>query len=416
MQKNNANSNNKKNVNSSDLTAKYKEEMMQQYRKSKLPQNVTIPLPVIPPVPAQNNRSIPPYQNVPKPPQNMPKPPKVNITPPPPPPSNNIPTPSQSVPNSPQNNIPTPSQAIESPQQTPVQTLGAEEIKTPEVQPNVKPEVIVVPELILPNSKCEDRPARTLEELNNPPMPKIAVSVREEVEKTNVEHFHVHQQRPSTTPLIPESRPIEIDVNVVNIAPVAVESVNKNDGLKFQTAEEILIAEAKGELKPIEMPKVDIDCKKSGTKIMAESEHLQGNYETTTQIVTPTQTITQQEVKCGFTSDKSLLPKDRKCNVGYLTVEVMTAADNVPVENATVVVMKTLVDNYKNDVIAMLFTDAYGETAALELPANDPTKSIYSISVFADGYVPVRRIDVPIYADVKSIQPISLVAIDDSKG
>ncbi len=371
MQKNNSNSNNKKNGNNSDIAAKYKEEMMRQYKQSKQPNNNAM----------QPNAVVPPPQNsMPKPPMNMP----------------------------PQNNKPTQPQPRPMPQPMPIPEPVPSFTKEIVVEtPTPKPEVIVVPELIIPKTPVGDI-TLTEEQLMSPPMPKIPVSVREEVQITNG-NSNGNQKPPIKMPA-PERRAVEIDVEVI---PVIPEGRTEKPVCKFPTADEIIKAEMQG------TPSVakDIECKKSGTKIMVESadtvqsEHQQGNYET---VKTPATVVgaTREGMPNKYIGPEySPTAEERQTVCGYLAVEVLSAKGGTPIDDVTIIVTENQCS--KKRLIAMLFTDVYGETASLELPSSSSDKMVYCISVFADGYAPVRGIEVPIYPDIKSIQPISLTSIDE---
>ena len=98
---------------------------------------------------------------------------------------------------------------------------------------------------------------------------------------------------------------------------------------------------------------------------------------------------------------------------GYLIVRVTTALGAIPLENASVTVRGS--DEENAQIVYSLTTDSDGKTERIPLPApprknsetpyDDKPFSLYSIDVFADGYIPLYLNEVPVFSSVTSIQP-----------
>ena len=108
-------------------------------------------------------------------------------------------------------------------------------------------------------------------------------------------------------------------------------------------------------------------------------------------------------------------------NIGYLVVRVSTARGAIPLENATVSVRGTSVQN--SDIIYSLETDESGLTPRLPLPAPPKSNSLspdqstpyslWSIDVFKKGYVTARYESVPVYPEITSVQNAELIPLSE---
>ncbi len=111
---------------------------------------------------------------------------------------------------------------------------------------------------------------------------------------------------------------------------------------------------------------------------------------------------------------------DNNLNYGYLTVNVTTASDAIPISGATVTVSQ-LTDG-KDTAFAILETDRDGRTDKIQLPAppqansltpypNGPQYSLYNLHVEKEGYYEANNLNVPIFAGITSIQPVKLIPV-----
>ena len=105
---------------------------------------------------------------------------------------------------------------------------------------------------------------------------------------------------------------------------------------------------------------------------------------------------------------------------GFLTVRVTTAGGAIPVENASVNIFPS--DKEDSSVIFSLITNSDGITTTVPLPTPPRSASqtpqdtsqayaTYNISVSADGYTPAYFSNVPVFADIISVQPASLLPL-----
>lgn len=103
---------------------------------------------------------------------------------------------------------------------------------------------------------------------------------------------------------------------------------------------------------------------------------------------------------------------------GTLVVQVSLAKGAIPVEGAKVII------SLEDKVLGDFLTDKSGKTPILSLPA--PGKelsqtpggvirpySIYNIRISYPGYYVEEAINVPIFDDVNSIQPVALVPLPE---
>lgn len=108
-------------------------------------------------------------------------------------------------------------------------------------------------------------------------------------------------------------------------------------------------------------------------------------------------------------------------SIGFLQVRTATGTQAIPIENAHVTVYREA--GAKKLLHQVMMTNRSGETPTVQLPAppeslsqspgNPNPFSDYTILVHADGFVPVQNIHVPIFANVRSIQPVNLVPLEE---
>ncbi|MGN0636964.1 MAG: hypothetical protein ACI4J0_01220 [Huintestinicola sp.] len=107
---------------------------------------------------------------------------------------------------------------------------------------------------------------------------------------------------------------------------------------------------------------------------------------------------------------------------GYLQFDVFTAGGAYPVPGAVVAVKKVLPGGV--GLVRLMFTDRSGRTPTIALPApsaslsQDPMStarpfSEYSVTVRAKGYYTLSDINIPIFAGVKTVQPIDLIPLPE---
>ena len=107
--------------------------------------------------------------------------------------------------------------------------------------------------------------------------------------------------------------------------------------------------------------------------------------------------------------------------IGYLVVRVSTARGAIPLENATVSVRGSTLQN--SGIIYSLETDVSGLTPRLPLPTppknnslspdQDTPYSLWSIDVFCKGFITARYEGVPVYPGITSIQSAELVPLSE---
>ncbi len=110
---------------------------------------------------------------------------------------------------------------------------------------------------------------------------------------------------------------------------------------------------------------------------------------------------------------------------GFLQFDVFTAGGAYPVQGALVTVTKQLPSG--SGLVRILFSNRSGRTATIALPA--PSRSFsqspgsttrpfseYSVTVRAKGYYTIRDIKIPIFAGVKTVQPIDLIPLPEYSG
>lgn len=104
---------------------------------------------------------------------------------------------------------------------------------------------------------------------------------------------------------------------------------------------------------------------------------------------------------------------------GYLKARVFTALGAIPIEGASVKISS--VEGVTPSVTHDLITDRSGETLTVSLPAPPRSLSgapggsvpyaLYRIEAYAEGYAPYLALNVPVFSEILSVQPISLVPL-----
>ena len=110
---------------------------------------------------------------------------------------------------------------------------------------------------------------------------------------------------------------------------------------------------------------------------------------------------------------------------GFLQFDIFTAGGAYPVPRALVVVKKKLTGG--TGLVRLLFSDRSGRTPTIALPA--PSASLsqnpmnttrpfseYTVTVRARGYYTLTDINIPIFAGVKTVQPIDLIPLPEYSG
>ena len=127
----------------------------------------------------------------------------------------------------------------------------------------------------------------------------------------------------------------------------------------------------------------------------------------------------------GLTPSMSWISLTGDNSWGYLQFEVFTAGGAYPVPGAAVIVKKQLPAGV--GLVRVLFSDRSGRTPTIALPA--PSASLsqnpmntarpfseYSVTVRAKGFYTLRDIKIPIFAGVKTVQPIDLIPLPEYSG
>ena len=109
---------------------------------------------------------------------------------------------------------------------------------------------------------------------------------------------------------------------------------------------------------------------------------------------------------------------------GALVVSVFTASGALPVSNALVTIRSS--EKEDSGVFSVLVTDQSGNTPKIvlptppssesESPGNKKPYATYTIEVDKEGYYPRQYINVPIFANTTSIQPVNLVPSSEYGG
>ncbi len=426
MENKNNNFSNKKNPSGSDLTAKYKEEMMRQYRESKRneaapampPQTAPSPVQSAPaPAPAVTASAPVPVIPVPAATAPAPAPAPVIIQreavlePIPQEPAVTTPVPENMIPPMPQIPITVTGEVISQNETAPAAPQPRQQLKPQQPKPQQpKPRQqqpqsrLQQPQHQKPRSQ-QPKPVIITPPVNSVPVPKTEAA-----------------------PVVPQ--PVRQEITGIDIYPV-IPAPKETQGCKFPSANDILNAET-GVL-PGAQAGVP-DCSKEGVKYFeGDNIHMQGNYET----VKPQLNALSAGMAARDDMEGNAVPysmnnsnidykqlEDGK-NVGYLVVEVTSANSAIPVKNATVIV--TMRDGNGNNLINMLVTGINGATETIPLKSVPESLSespqtrtapyvTYQVNVYADGYYSVTEVDVPIFSTIKSIQPISLIPVAEFNG
>ena len=106
---------------------------------------------------------------------------------------------------------------------------------------------------------------------------------------------------------------------------------------------------------------------------------------------------------------------------GYLKARVFTALGAIPIEGASVKISSA--DGVSPSVAHDLITDRSGETLTVSLPAPPRSLSdspggqipyaLYRIEAYAEGYAPYEALNVPVFSEILSVQPISLIPLSE---
>lgn len=120
--------------------------------------------------------------------------------------------------------------------------------------------------------------------------------------------------------------------------------------------------------------------------------------------------------------DLSTNPESAKNRFGALAVHVRTAGDALPVPGARITILAADPPN-TGESIAVLFTDASGNTPPIALPAppasstqapgGGVTSFRYHVLTDIPGYYSVQNLFVPIYEGVTAIQTVHAVPFPD---
>lgn len=107
---------------------------------------------------------------------------------------------------------------------------------------------------------------------------------------------------------------------------------------------------------------------------------------------------------------------------GFLQIQVTTASEALPVQDAHVTVYRDSGGGKKQFRQAMV-TDRSGKSPTIPLPTpprelserpgNGHPYAVYNIYVHKDGFYPVENLNVPVFSGVKSIQPAALIPVEE---
>ena len=106
-------------------------------------------------------------------------------------------------------------------------------------------------------------------------------------------------------------------------------------------------------------------------------------------------------------------------SLGFLRAFVTTARGTLPIPDAQVIVTRVIEDNELLEQAAR--TDISGYTPLFSLPASGKQNSqtpqssdpytYYTMYVRANGFYPVRLLNIPMYGGIAAVQPIDLVPV-----
>ena len=115
-------------------------------------------------------------------------------------------------------------------------------------------------------------------------------------------------------------------------------------------------------------------------------------------------------------------PKAPYTETGYLKARVFTALGAIPIDNASVKISSA--EGAMPPVAHDLLTDKSGETPVTALPAPPRALSehpgevapyaLYRIEAYKTGYSPYLALNVPVFSEILSVQPISLVPLPEN--
>lgn len=107
---------------------------------------------------------------------------------------------------------------------------------------------------------------------------------------------------------------------------------------------------------------------------------------------------------------------------GYISTQIFTARQVVPVSDASVTVVKR--NGGQNELIAFRTTDRDGRTTPIEVetpdeslsqePGNGEPFAIFDINVEHPGYYPVTIVDAQVFGGVTTEQRVELIPISDT--
>ena len=108
---------------------------------------------------------------------------------------------------------------------------------------------------------------------------------------------------------------------------------------------------------------------------------------------------------------------------GQLEIRATKADGALPVKGATVRITGAEEDN--RFIVYSIKTDIDGNTSVVSLPApsadlskqpgaNERSYAIYDVEVSIDGYYPKIIRSVPVFAGIKSIQPVNMIPLSEN--
>ncbi|MDR0974813.1 MAG: hypothetical protein LBL80_03870 [Ruminococcus sp.] len=111
--------------------------------------------------------------------------------------------------------------------------------------------------------------------------------------------------------------------------------------------------------------------------------------------------------------------------MGYLRTQVYASNRAIPIEGALVLITE-FTDDGRTNLVRMLVTDESGYTETVPLPVpvydldrypapGDKPFRDYRMSVYKEGYYIVPDVKIPIFAGVKSLQPIQMVPLRENE-
>ncbi len=108
--------------------------------------------------------------------------------------------------------------------------------------------------------------------------------------------------------------------------------------------------------------------------------------------------------------------------VGYIVVQVSTADGAIPIPDANVIVARE--QEERESLVKVMKTNRNGKTEPLAVSAPPAENSltydgenrffVYNIRIDYPGYYTVENINVPVFEGQTSIQPVSLIPLEES--